>query len=417
MIITTEYLSLNKNKILWLLYDFANSIIFVNISFYLSTWIIKDLGLSDLYLSLPIALSALVLLILMPKIGAHTDVKHNKTKLLSLLSSLFVLSSILMGAHNVLGDEPNKVIITISIFLFYLFYQSALAMYNSLLRQTTSVENLSSMSGLGFGIGQIGNILGIGVATLILKSDFYNTNLLDKGFIFLFSSLISFLLMLPTFFIKDKHFIALQEHEYKISDIFKLIKKDKKLLYFLISFSLFADAALTLQIFISSYMTISVGISDKNISTTVFLGLIMIVLMSFITPKLLKFFKVKELILGLILTWFFILQIISINHNIYIFYLMMLINFGLYGSLFTLSRAYFSEITPEEAQGKYFGIYTIFERGASIIGPLLWSFTVLIFKNTFGLSTSMRINIFALSLMMLLSFYFFRKHTKYTYGQ
>jgi MFS-type transporter involved in bile tolerance (Atg22 family) len=37
-------------------------------------------------------------------------------------------------------------------------------------------------------------------------------------------------------------------------------------------------------------------------------------------------------------------------------------------------------MTPKDEQTSYFGIYTLFERTASVIGPLLWAFTFLVFQ-------------------------------------
>jgi len=80
-----------------------------------------------------------------------------------------------------------------------------------------------------------------------------------------------------------------------------------------------------------------------------------------------------------------------------------LLNGFFFGTLFALSRAYFSELIPADRQGQFFSVYVLFERFASILGPLVWSGTVLL-STTLGAEMQYRLAMGSLSILVLISF-------------
>ena len=49
------------------------------------------------------------------------------------------------------------------------------------------------------------------------------------------------------------------------------------------------------------------------------------------------------------------------------------------GSFFAVSRSMLVLLSPKEKLGEHFGLYNLFERFASVIAPLIFSFSVLLF--------------------------------------
>src|SRR3989338_9964406 len=65
---------MNKRKLfLWSLYDFANSIIYVNFLLYFAQWLVIDAGLSDFWYNAIFAITTLLLLASAPVLAAQTD--------------------------------------------------------------------------------------------------------------------------------------------------------------------------------------------------------------------------------------------------------------------------------------------------------------------------------------------------------
>jgi UMF1 family MFS transporter len=79
-----------------------------------------------------------------------------------------------------------------------------------------------------------------------------------------------------------------------------------------------------------------------------------------------------------------------------------------YGLFFPLARSLYSDIIPKESQAEYFSSFIIFERAATIIGPLMW---VLVFNSlsSYDLEHRYRANVLLLSVISLIGLYFIRK--------
>src|SRR5260370_8396317 len=69
-----------KNLFLWSLYDFANSIVFINFLLYFSQWLVIDGGLSDFWYNATFPISTVLLFITAPSLAAYND-KHGGRKL------------------------------------------------------------------------------------------------------------------------------------------------------------------------------------------------------------------------------------------------------------------------------------------------------------------------------------------------
>src|SRR3989338_2046941 len=91
-----------RNVGLWILYDFANSIVFIVFLLYFSQSIVIDLGISDIFYNLTFTITAILLLLTVPITGMLLDKYWRRITGLRLttiltavfygLSALFVIS-------------------------------------------------------------------------------------------------------------------------------------------------------------------------------------------------------------------------------------------------------------------------------------------------------------------------------------
>src|SRR6185369_17036915 len=88
------------------------------------------------------------------------------------------------------------------------------------------------------------------------------------------------------------------------------------------------------------------------------------------------------------------------------FIVTVVINGFSFGVLYSLSRAYYSDLIPEDKQAEYFSIYTLFEKFASVLGPLLWSGVVLVFAFS-GEAMKYRFAMLSLAALVSISFFIF----------
>lgn len=96
-----------KNIFLWLLYDFANSIVFIVFFLYFAQWIVIDNEIPDIYLNLTFTISALLLLFTVPLTGRLLD---KYLRRITGIRYTTILASIFYGVCALLAISNNAII-------------------------------------------------------------------------------------------------------------------------------------------------------------------------------------------------------------------------------------------------------------------------------------------------------------------
>lgn len=201
-----------------------------------------------------------------------------------------------------------------------------------------------------------------------------------------------------------------REKHFSLCEFLRKVLSNKKLFHYLLGYMLVADSVSTLQIYMTLYLKNVFGFTEKMSS----MGGAMSLFILFATCMVLGAFaskvtnKKKMLAVGgLIYVVAFLLLGIAPNAPLYAY--MSLAFAGMaYGLFFPLARSFYSDIVPPESQAEYFSSFIIFERAATIIGPIVW---VIIFNvlSIYPAEYRYRANVIALSLIALLGLYFIRK--------
>lgn len=164
---------------------------------------------------------------------------------------------------------------------------------------------------------------------------------------------------------------------------------------------------LTLQLFGTFYLDVVGKLNDKQKIIAALVGLGFGVIGAFISPIVARWLKsTKKAIATFIGLWAIFLALLAVVSTPLMFMILAILNGFAFGSLFALSRAYYSNITPKDKQAELFSIYVLFEKAASILGPLVWSLTVLSFAS-YGLA-KYRFAMFSLAILVAISFIIFR---------
>ncbi len=405
-----------RNYFLWILYDFANSLAFVNVGFYFSLWLVSDHGFSDFWISGVTALSTLLLLLTLPFLGNFSD-RTNKRKLfLTHFSLLAILSLGIMGwiAMKLPFSTEAAFVILLFYFLFQFFFQGSFAFYNAFIQDFTAHKTADQVSGVGMGFGQLGNLVGILLLLPLAEGKVSLFGESGRGATFLAAALLFLIFALPVFlFLKEKKSAQVVQ-TFKFLPSLKKVLKTRGMLAYLLSYYFFADAILTLQLFVSLYLEEVVGMDDRQKTLTMVCALLFGCIGSWLAPRFSRWMKgTHRAIKVLIGAWAVLLGFFSIAANPSLFSILIVLNGLAYGALFSLSRSYYSEISPKESQAEYFSIYVLFERAASILGPLVWSSTVLLFA-AHG-SDKYRFAMFSLAILVAISFGIFLKVPKPSY--
>lgn len=367
----------------WVMYDFINSMLIINGSLYFSVWLTQDQQVSQFWYGVTFATSTLALLFFLPFMGAVIDRQRNGRRWLFWLSVSLASVSISISS---LGHRPEAHLrIAGSLVAFGLInftYQASLVAYNWLivhLRGVKSVSDVRRVSGLGEGAGSVGSVVGaiVGAAILnVLLRNPQNTRI-D---LFCWVAIIFFILFTIDYGLLCQG-IGLYGSETNLSNepygnliraSFDAIKKPGRLRQFLIAFMLYADALLTVQLYLPIYMRERLLLTD-NLSAIAFaVSLTAAAAGSWLFAWHTRRFKLKNVILVCLLVWSLTLIAFGLVERVRYFFILMVIAGTLFGILWSASRSYLIELSPRDALGRAFGISAVFERSASIVGPLLW---------------------------------------------
>lgn len=396
---------------LWYLYDFANSFASIVLIIYYPL-ILSERGASDSWVGVSASIATGVLLFILPYLGVYSDRTGRRIFLIRVGSALMIISLIII-AFLVQGmatlNIPILFIISFLYILFQVCFQGSYVFYSAMLRSLTSVENNAHVSGVGLGLGQLGNAVGVAAIGSIIGTSFILFGLHGKPLSFLIGGLIFAVLSWP--FLKQKEVKNnLEKISFSYRTFIKKISSEKRIFLFLIGYSLLSDAILTFQLYLTLYIKKIFTLSDQLVSYVAIAGLLFTVVGGFIASKFARRVKNKEraLILSSILYAVCFSLCALMPRVIIIVFLVIALSGLAYGLVFSLARAVYSEISPADNQGEFFSVFTVFERAASVIGPLVWLLTFYLLRS-FGQNIQYRGSIILLMFVCLGGVYYLWK--------
>ncbi len=403
---------MNKQIKSWVLYDFANSLVSVVVSFYFALYFVDTLGLSDIWISAVSVISTLTLLFILPQFGRRADKYGLHKKYLTTTTVLTGLAVICLGL--LMGTFSSSAPLTILlILLFYLLFQilfqSAIAFYTSFLKGI-AVGSEDKVAGAGNGFGQLGNFIGLAIGFVIVSKQISISFLEPTSFLFVLNAILFLVIFyfLRSGFVQNSVDTTNSYFNLSLTDSLKKIWNNKNVFYYLIGFLLYSDSILTLNIFVSLYMKKAAGLGESDISMLGLIGLMAGVAGAFLTPWLnKKIGNQKKALLTYIVVYGLVLLAFAFCKT-YMQFLIILIFAGfLFGLLFSISVSMYTRLIPRNEEAEYFGFYVLFSRFASIIGPPLWSLTAYLFIS-WG-DDRYRFSVIALAIIVFVSLFFIRK--------
>lgn len=399
---------------LWYLYDFANSFASVVLIFYYPL-MLAERGASNTWIGISAAIATGILLLILPYLGAYSDKTGKRIFFIKIASILMVVSlfSLAFLIQNI-GVFSISILFLLSLFyiLFQVCFQGSYVFYSAMLRAITDTDNNARVSGIGLGLGQLGNAFALGIIGPVLGSTLIIIGLSGKPLALFLGGILFALLSIPFLRQKDvKNDVEKIGFSYRV--FFKTIFSEKRIFFFLVGYSLLADSILTFQLYLTLYITKVFDFSDKLVTYAGMAGLIFAVLGGFMASKLASKLKNKEKALR-VSSIFYVVSFcaLALIPKIPLLVFVALALSGMaYGLLFSLARTVYSEISPHDRQGEFFSIFTIFERTASIVGPLVWLLTFYLLKN-FGENIQYRGSMLLLVLVCICGFYYLIKSNR-----
>lgn len=360
---------MDKKKLyLWSLYDFANSIVYINFILYFAQWIVVDAGLSDFSYNAIFAITTVILLFTAPILATRTDL-HGGGKFWLNISTIGTF--VFYGLVAILASmNSNMWLIAILFLIGQYFYQLSFVFYNPMLDEIADDAHKSRVSGIGNFASSLGFVIGI-----LITLPFANSRITPL----LISVPTFFILALPMmiFFKESKK----QVYENDPSLLPKSRASLKKMIAFfaassatpmLVAFFFFNDALLTVSNNYSIYLERVFHSPDIAKSILLLAILVMSAIGSVIAGWLGDKIGALKTLKYIMFGWVIALPVLALAPNFLIAAILSPIMGLLIGSAWTVTRAYLTAVLPKKDMRYGFSFYTIAERFSTLVGPLTW---------------------------------------------
>ena len=399
---------MNKKKLfLWSLYDFANSIIYVNFLLYFAQWLVIDAGLPDFWYNAIFAITTLILLATAPVLAAQTDRNGGRKFFLNLATVGTFLSYSLAVAVAYLGTSHIWAV-AILFLLGQYFYQLSFVFYNPMLEEIADTEHRVRASGIGQFSNALGQVVVIAITLLLAAS-----RLSPLG-----PALIAFVLLalLMMVFFKENRvphsplqISQLRRGRTGVQTQIPRVFAASVATPMLLAFFLFNDALLTLSNNYSIVLERVFAVPDSTKSLLPCRSRRMSAIGGVIAGWLADRIGALATLKILLVSWIVALPLLALAPTFAVFAIVTIPVGLLIGSLFAVCRAYLSTLLAKEEMTYGFSFYTLAERFATFVGPLTWGGIIL---GTGGSPLGYRLAVGTMTgfvIAGLLILYFFRK--------
>jgi MFS-type transporter involved in bile tolerance (Atg22 family) len=165
---TDDQASIRRTRWAWYTFDFGNTSVEFAIPYYLTPWIVNDLGVPAVVFGLASAASSWAIGLSGPYIGVNADEKHRRRQWF-MVSAL--IATVLLAALNVLPRTGTLAVagVLIAAMIANYFFQLSALIYNASMLSAAGEENVVSVSSLGMALSFLGGIVGVGVIQLFIS--------------------------------------------------------------------------------------------------------------------------------------------------------------------------------------------------------------------------------------------------------
>ena len=407
-----EKQKMTKEEKSWILYDVANSAFIMTLTATIPIYfraLATEADISATHATsiwgTCTSIAILILALLSPILGALADYQNMKKRI------FVIFLAIGIGGGIAFTIAPNWITFLLFFIVSRIGYTACNVFYDAMLVDVTTDERMDQISSFGYAFGYIGSCIPfIAGIILILVKPFGLTTLLATQISFVITIVWWFLLTIPLLKnVKQTHYLRpkknIVKHSFRrLYVTFMKLKKNKRLLYYILGYFFYIDGVYTIISMATSYGG-EVGID----STQMILALLLTQIVAF--PCAIWSGKLAERFGSIRIIKIFILIYCGICFYGYLldsaldFWILAVLVGMCQGGIQALSRSYFGKLIPKKESSEYFGFFDIFGKFADFFGPLIISLCAIIFhSSSYG--------VLALIVLFLIGFILIRKSEK-----
>lgn len=386
----------------WTLYDFANTIFSMNVvSRYFPLWVTKEHGAPDLYFSVALSFSMLVVAITSPALGAISDDTGKRVKPLLILTTACVIATASIGFTGSL--MTGLVMFAVANYC----YQSALVFYDGLLPGVAGSRSVAKVSGYGVGLGYLGAIAGLLLLAPVEKN-------FGPSAVYFPTALLFLLFAIPLFlWVKDARIIPGARADIagafrKTAESFRRAAKNKNLATYLVANFFILDAVNTVIAFMSIYANTVIGLDGMKLNLFLITSTVGAAIGSLIWGSVTHSIGSRRAMINVCKMWLVTLFVAAFAPNETVFWLVGPLAGASLGGVWVAGRTLLIELAPKENLGECFGLYNVAGKAASISGPIVWGVVVYVFSFLGG-TVQHRLAVLSLALFIGAGLWLLRK--------
>lgn len=358
----------------WALYDFANTIFSMNVvSRYFPLWVTKEHGAPDLYFSIALSVSMLMVAVTSPALGAISDDTGKRVKPLLIITIACVIATTAIGFTGSL--LTGLILFAVANYC----YQSALVFYDGLLPGVAGSVSVAKVSGYGVGLGYLGAIAGLLLLAPVEKN-------FGPSAVYFPTALLFLLFSIPLFlWVKDAGIIPGARADItgafrKTAESFRRAARNKNLSTYLIANFFILDAVNTVIAFMSIYANTVFGLDGMKLNMFLITSTVGAAVGSLIWGSVTHSIGSRRAMIHVCRMWLVTLLVAAFAPNETVFWMVGPLAGAALGGVWVAGRTLLIELAPKENLGECFGLYNVAGKAASISGPIVWGVIVYAFS-------------------------------------
>lgn len=354
----------------WALYDFANTIFSMNIiSRYFPLWVTKTHDAPDLYLSVAISFSMLMVAVSIPVLGAVSDQTGMRIRPLIILTLACATFTAMIGAASSL---------VIGLILFALAnycYQSALVFYDGMLPDVSRGTTVARVAGLSVSLGYLGAIVGLVMMMPVAARFGVEAIYLPTGVLFVLFSIPCFVL------VKDVRVTKSPKEDVgaafrRIGQTFRELKKHRNLFMFMIANIFILDGVNTVITFMSVYANQVIGFEGAWLDIFLLTSIVGAAFGALMWGRITNRIGAHKALQYVCAMWLCVFVFAAMVTSKALFWVVGPMAGIALGGVWVAGRTLLIDLAPPERVGEFFGFYYMAGKFSAIMGPMVWGIIV-----------------------------------------
>lgn len=384
-----------KEENSWVFYDWANSAYSLIITtavfplYYKAAAQNAGVSAADstAYLGYTISIFTFILAMLGPILGTIADYQGLKKRFFAFFFALGVSFTALLAFI----PSDQWLILLIIYTMSAIGSNGATVFYDAFLVDVTTDKRMNRVSARGFSFGYIGStipFIAIIAIIILAQSKIIPLSTASASKIaFLITAIWWGLFTIPMFRnVRQRFYIQreanpIAESFKRLLKTLKEIKKYRTLFLFLLAYFFYIDGVGTVITMSTAYGT-DLGIRSSDLLVILFVTQVVAAPFAILFGRLAEKFTEKKMLYAGIFVYIIVCIYAYFLKTTLDFWILAMLVASSQGGIQSLSRSYFAKLVPKKNANEFFGFYNIFGKFASILGPLLVSFTAQLTENT-----------------------------------